>query len=43
MKPDGTAYNSMVGYNVSNPTIYIMAGGSDQQVYPEFVLEFRTE
>ena len=43
VKPDGTAYNSMVGYNVSNPTIYIMAGGSDQQVYPEFVLEFRTE
>ena len=43
LKADGTAYNSMVGYNVNNPTIYVMGGGSDQQVYPEFVLEFRTE
>jgi hypothetical protein len=42
-KADGTAYNSMVGYELNNPIIYVMAGGSDQQVYPEFVLEFRTE
>lgn len=42
LKADGAAYNSMVGYDVTNPIIYVMAGGSDQQVYPEFVLEFRT-
>ena len=40
-KKDGTQYNSMVGFNLETPTIYVLGGGSDNQVYPEFVLEFR--
>ena len=41
LKDDGTAYNSMVGYQYINPNIYVMGTGSDNQVYPEFVIEFR--